>query len=746
MKPSRMWSSVSTVFTPSSSYAVLLIVAVLASWYVERWCISSSSNWVPLLFILWATIKYEKYRHKVLSEEINRRGRWTMEKSQPLTPLEPCEWLNKLLMDVWANYMEPKLSYKFSSMMMKKLKAKKPNFIESVEVQEFSLGLAPPAIGLDRIYWTKEENEQVLHTGFLWDTNEMSILIAINIAGPFKKHMLVAIHSLHIKGDLRVVPILGGRCALYSFESSPEVRVTVTFGSDSESAQMVQIPGISFLMEKLMLLILRKTMIEPQRSCFSLPVENFKKPISGKCSKKTQCCMEGDTTPNWNETFDVPLDGRAGSIHFNVLEESSRCSDQVSLGQCKVQVKCIEDGSAVFWALGKNNSSLAVISQELDDVVEMSVPLEGKNYAVLDIKLVVKQWLYSTEATSEGPQGLKDLTGRIIKVAVGSMIAKDDFMKWNPKILLQYGKTVRRTKTIQRDNDSSLNQIFEFAEVRDEANLKIKRFDANSLRENTWGTIIVNLDDIRDDEFKHISMPLENTDFGEINLRVEAIKSNANAKEDSKNGIIELVLIEARDLVAADLCGTSDPYVSVHYGKRKKRTKVVYKNLNPQWNQQLEFPDSGQVLKLHVRDENALLPSTSIGNCIVNYEDLEPNQTLDTWIPLLGVKKGEIHVKITRRFHNPFKISRTESVSIKDSLMMASSKISSILNDAFLAVDGESEQLADKIREMESLARDQDAQILQVLKEQDLLLSKISELEKVLENAAGPREDEISYS
>lgn len=40
------------------------------------------------------------------------------------------------------------------------------------------------------------------------------------------------------------------------------------------------------------------------------------------------------------------------------------------------------------------------------------------------------------------------------------------------------------------------------------------------------------------------------------------------------NGWIELVLIEARDLIAADLRGTSDPYVRIHYGNLKRSTKV----------------------------------------------------------------------------------------------------------------------------------------------------------------------------
>ncbi|KAG5066333.1 hypothetical protein JHK86_010064 [Glycine max] len=64
----------------------------------------------------------------------------------------------------------------------------------------------------------------------------------------------------------------------------------------------------------------------------------------------------------------------------------------------------------------------------------------------------------------------------------------------------------------------------------------------------------------------------------------------------STNGWIELVVIEARDLIAADLRGTSDPYVRVNYGNSKKRTKMS-----------------------------------------------------DKWIPLQGVKSGEIHIQITRK-------------------------------------------------------------------------------------------------
>jgi len=77
--------------------------------------------------------------------------------------------------------------------------------------------------------------------------------------------------------------------------------------------------------------------------------------------------------------------------------------------------------------------------------------------------------------------------------------------------------------------------------------------------------------------------------------------------------------------------------------------QVVRKTLNPQWNQTLEFPDTGDRLALHVKDHNALLLSSNIGDCFVEYERLPPNQTVDKWIPLQGVKSGEIHVQVTRR-------------------------------------------------------------------------------------------------
>ena len=64
--------------------------------------------------------------------------------------------------------------------------------------------------------------------------------------------------------------------------------------------------------------------------------------------------------------------------------------------------------------------------------------------------------------------------------------------------------------------------------------------------------------------------------------------------EESKE--LSVKIIKARDLISSDSNGFSDPYCKLcmlpgRESENKRRTKTVFKNLNPVWNETFIFPD-----------------------------------------------------------------------------------------------------------------------------------------------------------
>ncbi|PNX74555.1 plant synaptotagmin [Trifolium pratense] len=344
----------------------------------------------------------------------------------------------------------------------------------------------------------------------------------------------------------------------------------------------------------------------------------------------------------------------------------------------------VEDDSTIMWAVGPDSGVIAKQAQFCGDEIEMVVPFEGANTGELKVSIVVKEWQFSdgthslknlrnnSQPSLNGSSNIQLRTGKKLNITVVEgkdlATAKEKSGKFDPYIKLQYGKVIQKTKTSHTPNPV-WNQAIEFDEVGGGEYLKLKVFTEELFGDENIGSAQVNLEGLVDGSVRDVWIPLERVRSGEIRLQIEAVKADdqeGSMGSGSGNGWIELVLIEGRDLVAADLRGTSDPYVRVHYGNFKKRTKVeldtmkddadinayvaltlqiedvsgvrhvIYKTLNPQWNQTLEFPDDGSPLILYVKDHNALLPTSSIGECVVEYQRLPPNQMADKWIPLQG--------------------------------------------------------------------------------------------------------------
>ncbi|KAL0535587.1 hypothetical protein IC582_029924 [Cucumis melo] len=783
-----------------------LIPLVLIAWSIERW-VFSLSNWVPLAVAVWATLQYGSYQRQLIVDELNTKWRRIITNTSPETPLEPCAWLNKLLMEVWPNYFNPKLSTKFTSTVNKRLKDRKSRLIEKIELLDFSLGSCPPSLGLSGTRWSTCGDERIMHLSFDWDTNEMSILLQAKLGKPFMGTARIVINSLHIKGDLVLMPILDGRAVLFSFVTTPDVRIGVAFGSGgSQSLPATELPGVSSWLVKIFTDTLVRTMVEPRRRCFSLPAVDLRKKAVGgivyvtvisarklyrsslkgsptrrqqsysanngsfgehltdkdmqtfveveleKLSRKTDARSGSD--PQWNSTFNMILHEDTGTLRFHLYEYNPSHVKHDYLASCEVKMKYAADDSTTFWAIGPDSSVIAKHADFCGKEVEMDIPFEGAHCGELRVRLVLKEWMFSDGSHSSnryhvspqqslyGASSFLSSTGRKINITVvegKDLPTKDKNGKCDPYVKLQYGKALQRTRTAHSFNPT-WNQKFEFDEIAGGEYLKLKCLTEDIFGNENSGSARVNLEGLVEGSVRDVWIPLEKVNSGELRLQIEAIRVDDN--EGSKgsslaptNGWIELVLIEARDLVAADLRGTSDPYVRVQYGKLKKRTKVMYKTLSPQWNQVLEFPDNGSPLLLHVKDHNALLPTSSIGDCVVEYQGLPPNQMFDKWIPLQGVKRGEIHIQITKRIPELDKRSSLDSKTSLDSDIHMnkahhiSSQMKQMMNKLQTFIeDSNLEGLATAMSELESLEDLQEEYMVQLETEQMLLINKIKEL------------------
>ncbi|XP_059644013.1 uncharacterized protein LOC132285804 [Cornus florida] len=782
---------------PRLSFVIPLI---LVFWVVEKW-VFSLSNWVPLAVAVWATIQYGGYQRQIIVEDLNKKWKQVILHTSPTTPLEHCEWLNKLLMEVWSNYFNPKLSIRFSSLVENRLKHRKSRLIERIELQEFSLGSCPPSFGLHGTRWSTSGDQKIMRLGFDWDSTDMSIMLLAKVAKPFTGTARIVVNSIHMKGDLLLMPVLDGKAILYSFVSTPDVRIGVAFGSGgSQSLPATELPGVNSWLVKLITDTLVKTMVEPRRRCFYLPsVDLRKKAVGGilsvtvnSASKLSRSDLKGNSSrrqqssvidgssdehldnkdiqtfveveleeltrrtdvrpgssPRWNSTFNMVLHDDTGILRFHLFECTPSSVKFDYLTSCEIKVKYDADDSTVFWAIGPKSSVIAKHSEFCGKEVEMVVPFEGSQSAELTVKLVLKEWQFSDGSHSinsfqlssrqslNGSSNFPSRTGRKIYVTVvegKDLVAKDKFGKCDPYVKLQYGKAVQRTKAVPHASNPIWNHRFEFDEIGGGEYLKIKCYSEETFGDDNIGSARVNLEGLIEGSPRDVWVPLEKVNSGELRLQIEALRiddyeGSRGSNIGFGNGWIELVLIEAKDLVAADLRGTSDPFVRVQYGNMKRRTKIMFKTLNPQWNQTLEFPDDGSPLELHVKDHNALLPESNIGDCVVEYQRLPPNQMSDKWIPLQGVRRGEIHVQVTRKVpelqkrpSSSSEPSSTKSHQISSQMKQMMIKFHSLIED------GNLEALETSAMELESLHEMQEEYVVQLETEQMLLLNKISEI------------------
>ncbi|KAK0570768.1 hypothetical protein LWI29_006232 [Acer saccharum] len=140
-------------------------------------------------------------------------------------------------------------------------------------------------------------------------------------------------------------------------------------------------------------------------------------------------------------------------------------------------------------------------------------------------------------------------------------------------------------------------------------------------------------------------------------------------------GILEVKLVQAKDLTNKDIIGKSDPYAELFVRPirdRIKKSKTMSNELNPIWNEHFEFvveDASTQHLVVRIYDDEGLQASQLIGCAQVRLYELEPGKVKDVWLKLvkdLEVQRdtkyrGKVHLELLyvpfgmeNGFTNPF--------------------------------------------------------------------------------------------
>ncbi|XP_026107475.1 multiple C2 and transmembrane domain-containing protein 1-like isoform X3 [Carassius auratus] len=111
----------------------------------------------------------------------------------------------------------------------------------------------------------------------------------------------------------------------------------------------------------------------------------------------------------------------------------------------------------------------------------------------------------------------------------------------------------------------------------------------------------------------------------EILHRYSLLRSFHNVKDV---GMVQVKVIRAEGLMAADVTGKSDPFCVVELSNDRLQTHTVYKNLNPEWNKVFMFnvKDIHSVLEVTVYDEDRDRSADFLGKVA---------------IPLLNIQNGE---------------------------------------------------------------------------------------------------------
>jgi hypothetical protein len=142
--------------------------------------------------------------------------------------------------------------------------------------------------------------------------------------------------------------------------------------------------------------------------------------------------------------------------------------------------------------------------------------------------------------------------------------------------------------------------------------------------------------------------------------RISLLPKGQDAFNDNLS-TLSVKIVEAHNLTAKDIYGSSDPYVTIRVGNEEMRTTTIWKQLNPVWEESFTFV-IGPEIKLEeslivfkVFDQNRIMKGSFIGQTEQKMSLLLDERMHEMWLPLHGEiettdpeapSRGNLHVRL----------------------------------------------------------------------------------------------------